>query len=217
MKLNQRTKTFFAISIAAVFSLSVIAMSEMPQAIAANDKGSKPDFASSECIITGFGQKYLSGDVDCQIQAWLDNGKHLRYKYIISGMELSDTNSDSSDDIDGIHIHKANPPEIDPANPKGPHVLNVFGHPGVDDRSAVAIPKLGMIMGVWDDKDENLSYGEPDNSHKFTENLELLCNGQIFTAVHGTEEDVPGHNAPYLKMVLEPTANGIKACEKILD
>ena len=74
---------------------------------------------------------------------------------------------------------------------------------------------MGIISGFWDDGDENLSFGEPDNSHTLTENLEFLCDGKVFSAVHGDAEDRPGHKAPYLKMVLEPSEQAEKICESI--
>jgi hypothetical protein len=216
MKLNQNTKTVLAISIAAIFAMSVVAISEIPQATA--EKSNNPDFESDDCIVTGFAiANYENYDeLECEMKAWLqEKGKHLKYQIKISGMELKDTNSDPLDDVDGMHIHKATAPDSTPANPKGPHQLNIFGHPGVDDASNVAIPKKGIVKGIWDDKDENLSYGEPDNSHKLSENLGLLCEGNVFTAVHGQLEDRPGHKAPYMKIVFEPTEKGLQLCEKL--
>jgi len=201
-------------SLAAILSLTVVAMSEIPQATA--DKSKNPDFVSNDCIVTDFAiENYTNyAELDCKIEAWLqEKGKHLKYEIQISGMELSDTNADVIDDIDGMHIHKMI--NADVTNPKGPHQLNVFGNPGVDDSSNVAIPQKGIVKGIWDDKDENLSYGEPDNSHKLSANLGLLCEGKIFTAVHGHLEDRPHHKAPYMKMILDPTDKGEKLCEKI--
>jgi hypothetical protein len=215
MKMNQNTKTILAISIATVFSLSVVAINGIPQATA--EKFKNPDFESDDCIVTGFGEdleEQTGEKLNCKMQAWLqEKGKHLKYQIKISGMELKDTNSDSVDDVDGMHIHKMTNDDV--TNPKGPHQLNIFGHPGVDDSSNVAISKKGIGQGLWDDKDETLSYGEPDNSHKLSENLGLLCEGKAFSAIHGQNEDRPGHNAPYMKIVFEPTEKGLQLCEKL--
>ena len=216
MKVNQNAKTILAISIAAVFSMSVVATSGIPQATA--EKFQNPDFESNDCIVTGFAEANYPNyeDLECEMKAWLqENGKHLKYQIKISGMELKDTNSDPADDVDGIHIHKMTNDDF--TNPKGPHQLNIFGHPGVDDASNVAIPKKGIVKGIWDDKDENLSYSEPDNSHKLSDNLGLLCEGKVFSAVHGQLEDDPitGHKAPYMKIVFEPTEKGLQLCEKL--
>ena len=130
-------------------------------------------------------------------------------------MELIDSDASTQDDLNQLHIHKNTLGTTE--NPRGPHQLNVFREPGFDDADLKIRPVQGVIKGIWDDGDENLSYGEPDNSHTLTENLELLCNGEIFSAGHGDVEDRPGHKAPYIKMLLEPTKNGEKACKKILD
>jgi hypothetical protein len=179
---------------------------------------SRADFVSKDCIVTGFAESNLSPEalaaLDCEMQAWLDKrGKTLLYKIQISGMELVDTDGDTQDDVNQLHIHKRTGGTD--ANPMGPHQLNVFRAPGFDDSDVVIKPVQGIISGIWDDGDENLSYGEPDNSHKLSENLELLCEGQIFAAAHGDVEDVPGHKAPYLKMVLEPTKYGDRVCHKL--
>ena len=210
-----KTKTnFLVFSLAAILSLSVVVISEIPQAVA--DKSKNPDFVSDDCIVTDFAiAKYANYDkLDCKIEAWLqEKGKHLKYEIEISGMELSDTNADPIDNVDGMHIHKMTNDDF--SNPKGPHQLNVFGNPGVDDSSNVAIPQKGIVKGIWNDKDENLSYGEPDNSHKLSTNMSLLCEGKIFTAVHGYLEDRPHHKAPYMKMILDPTDKGEQLCEKL--
>lgn len=178
---------------------------------------SRPDFVSDDCIVTGFAENNLSPEaldaLDCQMQAWLENkGRALQYRIEITGMELVDTDGNTQDDVNQLHIHKNTTGTA--ADPKGPHQLNVFRAPGFDDSDVVIKPVQGVITGVWDDGDENLSYGEPDNSHKLSENLQLLCDGQVFAAAHGDAEDMPGHKAPYLKMLLEPTKYGDRACDR---
>jgi hypothetical protein len=152
------------------------------------------------------------------MKAWLDkNANALKYRIKITGMELIDSDGSTQDDLNQLHIHKNTAPDGTPENPKGPHQLNVFREPAFDDDDVIVKPVQGVIRGIWDDGDENLSFGEPDNSHTLTENLELLCDGKIFSAGHGDVEDRPGHKAPYIKMLLEPTKSGEKACKRILD
>ena len=223
MKLNQKTKSLLAISVAAIFSLTVVAVSTLPNAIADDDSkklhfAKNPDFVSHDCIVTGFATANLSSEalaaLDCNMQAWLDNkGTALQYQIQISGMELIDTDDDTQDDLYQLHIHKNTTGTTE--DPKGPHQLNVYRGPAFDDADLIVLPVQGMLVGIWDDGDENLSYGEPDNSHKLTEDLQLLCDSQIFAAGHGDVEDVPGHHAPYIKMLLEPTSEGLKACKKL--
>jgi hypothetical protein len=177
-----------------------------------------PDFASQHCIVTGFATDNLSegalGNLDCNIKAWLnEKGNALQYRIEITGMQLVDTDNNAQDDVSQLHIHKNTMGTTE--DPKGPHQLNVFKAPNFDDFDVVIQPVQGVITGTWTDEDENTSYGEPDNSHKLTENLQLLCDGKIFAAAHGTAEDAPGHKAPYLKMLLEPTSDGQKTCKRI--
>lgn len=232
--MNTKTNTLLAISIAAILTLSIVTIGEIPQAMADkkdNDKknhdkkngfnkdfkelSKKPDFESNSCITTPFASN-LSPDaldaLDCKMQAWLDNkGKSLVYKIVIDGMELIDSDANTQDDLYQLHIHKiTSETEI-----KGPHQLNVFRGPGFDDADLVVQPVQGELDGIWDDGDENITYGEPDNSHTLIENLGNLCEGKIFAAGHGDVEDVPGHHAPYIKMLLEPTKEGNKVCKKL--
>ena len=131
-------------------------------------------------------------------------------------MELIYNNTDhytpdgALDDINGSHTHKMTNGDV--TDPKGPHQLNTFGNPGFDDADEVIQPVQGIIAGILDDGDENLFYGESDNSHTLTENLGLLYEGKIFSAVHGELENRPDHKASYVKMVLEPTKQGNKIC-----
>lgn len=227
--MNTKKSTLLTISIAAILTLSVIAIGEIPQAIAdKNDKkdhdkkyksnknfkntSNKPDFESSDCIVTGAAEEhlpgYMSGDVDCKMQAWLDKkGKELKYKIMISGMEVIDINDSLEDDLYQLHIHKNT--DGTPENPKGPHVLDVYRKPMWGDADLVVLPVQGELNGVWDDGDHD----------PFTAvgNLEHLCNSEIFAAGHGDylDNNPPGHHAPYVKMLLEPTRNGEKACKKL--
>jgi len=213
-----QTKTnLLVFSLAAILALSVVVMGELPQAVAEkkdHDKDhekklkfkKKPDFESQSCIVTGFATANLPNTVlDCKMQAWLDKKANgLKYEIQITGMEWIGSNSNDLDDIDGSHIHEhaSNPA----TNPKGPHVLDAFGNPGFGDSDIVVKPLEGIIEGIWDDGDFPSS---------LTSNLVLLCDSKIFTAVHGDFEDTPGHKAPYLKMLLEPTKQGEKACNKL--
>ena len=234
--MNSNTRALFVITLGVILSASLITAGNIQQAVADRDDDNddrkklnfqkKPSFVSENCIITPFAEQFLPPEnfeeLDCKMTAWLDKkGKALKYKIQVTGMELIDSNTDhhnpdgALDDIDGIHIHKMT--NDDTSNPKGPHQLNVFGNPGFDDPQVVVKPVQGIVKGIWDDGDENLSYGEPNNSHTLTENLGLLCDGKVFSAVHGELEDRPDHKAPYVKMLLEPTKNGEKICQKILD
>ena len=235
--MNSKTKAFFVITLAAILSVSLVTAGSIQPAAADKDKDhdkakktkfdKKPSFVSESCIVTADdllkdicpSSEFTNG-LDCKMEAWLDKkGNALKYEIQVTGMELIDSNTDHDtpdgafDDIDGAHIHKMTNGDV--TNPKGPHQLNTFGNPGFDDSDVTIQPVQGIIAGIWDDGDENISYGEPNNSYTLTENLELLCEGKIFSAVHGEIEDRPDHKAPYVKMVLEPTKQGNKICDKL--
>jgi len=236
--MKNKTQILLAVSLTAILSMSLLTMGEIPQAIADKNNdddaaedtseqregeserrfAKKPSFVSNNCIVTGFAKDNLPSEnldsLDCKIRAWLDKqGTALKYKINISGMQLIDDNGNTADDVNQLHIHKNTLGTQD--DPRGPHQLNVFREPNFDDDNVIIKPVQGVIKGMWTDDDENLSYGEPDNSHKLTENLSLLCDGQIFSAGHGDIEDRPGHKAPYFKMILEPTKDGEEICENL--
>jgi len=239
--MNSKTKAFFVITMVTILSVSLITAGGIQPAVADKDDDDhddkkklkfkkKPSFVSESCIITSFAEEHLPSknyeELDCKMTAWLDKkGNALKYKIQVSGMELVDSNTEhhsddaphvidgALDDIDGIHIHHITNDDV--TNPKGPHQLNTFGNPGFDDSDVIVKPVQGIVKGIWTDADENMTYGEPNNSHTLTENLGLLCDGKVFSAVHGEFADRPGHKAPYVKMVLEPTKQGNKICNKL--
>ena len=174
-------------------------------------------FISSGCTITEFAVNLpadAQSKLDCEMRAWLnEDGSALKYRIKVSGMEFINSNGDVQDDISGIHVH--NHTENLPENPKGPHVLNAFASPAFDDSDVVVRPAQGIIEGIWSDIDENLSFGEPHNSHQLSGLLNELCTGKIFAAAHGTFEDSPGHFAPYVKMILNPTSQGEQICRDL--
>lgn len=222
--MNFNKHSLLAISLAAMLSLSVIAIAGLPQADADKGKFSekkfwqkfvkffkKPDFQSKDCILTPFASN-LPGDADCEMQAWLNKkGTALDYKIKITGMEALDINNNVDDDIDGSHIHE-NTLGTD-ANPKGPHVLDAFGNPQFEDVDVVVVASNGgaTISGYWTDADDASGGGD----HRLTPYIQSLCDGKIFSAVHGQVEDEPDHKAPYLKMLLEPTKSGDRTCKKL--
>lgn len=225
--MNSKTNTLLAISVAAILTLSVVVIGEIPQAAADKDGkkdhdkkngydkdfkkfSKKPDFESKNCIVTSYATDNLSPEaldsLNCSFYAWLDHkGKSLVYKISISGMELIDSDAITQDDLYQLHIHK----NIDGTseNPKGPHVLDVYRAPTFGDADLVVLPVQGELRGIWDDGDH-----DPLTANN---NIELLCSSQIFSAGHGDVEDTPGHHAPYVKMLLEPTKSGEKTCKKL--
>ena len=113
---------------------------------------------------------------------------------VISGFGETD------DDVTKLHIHESH---------HGAHVLNVYKAPGQDDDDLVVKPTKGIIKGIWDDSDENQSYGGHNNSETLTSQLENLCSGELFVMIHGKD------GAGALKGSVEPTKQGDKICNKL--
>ena len=108
--------------------------------------------------------------------------------------------SEKSDDVTKLHLHEVH---------HGAHVLNVYKAPGQDDDDLVVKPTKGIIKGVWDDGDEDQSYGGHNNSETLTSQLKNLCEGNLFTMIHGDG------GVGVLKGSIELTSDGEKICKKL--
>jgi len=201
-------------SLAAILSLSVVAMGEPTQAVAEKDhddhekklKFKKYADFTADCVQTD----NAPADVDwnCKASFWLDkNGENLKYKIHIDNMDLTgfQTPADTSDDVSALHLHDASLGD----GINGPHVLNVWKAPIEDDDQMRVIPALGIIKGIYDDSDvtphdAGVHHGE---SLPLTDNLGDLCNGKFYVMLHNG----PG----VLKGFAEPTSQGEKLCEKL--
>ncbi len=210
-----QTKTnVLVFSLAAILSLSVVAMGELPQAIADKDHDDgdkklkfkkKADF-TADCaqVNTGVGT-----DWGCEASFWLDKkGENLKYKIRINNMDLTgwQTIDDVTDNVGKVHLH---------TDADG-HVLNVWKAPVEDDAQMKAIPSKGILKGIYDDSDvtsdEDVAagnIGHHDTSKPLTANLDDLCNGSFFVMIH--EAAGPG----VLKGYLDTTKQGEKACNKL--
>ena len=219
-----QTKTnLLVFSLAAILSLSVVAMGELPQAIADKKHDDekkdlkfkkKADF-TADCtqVNTGVGT-----DWDCKASFWLDKkGENLQYEIEIQNMDLTgwqtveyDHNENilpasANDDVTAIHLHDA---ALTPG-PLGPHVLNVWKAPIEDDSQMEVIPALGIIKGIYDDGDVTPS----DAGHVHGPTLTLtdkvgdLCNGDFYVMIH--------QGGGVLKGDTIPTKQGEKLCKKL--
>jgi hypothetical protein len=164
-----QTKTnLLVFSLAAILALSVVAIGEIPQAVAdkKNDNEKKDlkfkkkaDF-TADCaqVNTGVGT-----DWDCKASFWLDkNGENLKYKIQIDNMDLTGYQTvphpdTGSDNVSAVHLHDV---ALGDDGINGPHVLNIWKLPVEDDAQMKVIPALGIIKGIYDDGDVN-----PHNDH----------------------------------------------------
>ena len=221
-----QTKTnLLVFSLAAILSLSVVAMVELPQAVADKDHEKdhekklkfkkKADF-TADCTQVNAG---VGTDWDCKASFWLDKkGENLKYKIEIQNMDLTgwqtveyDHDGDilpvsANDDVTAVHLHDT---ALGTNGMTGPHVLNVWKAPIEDDSQMKVIPELGIIKGIYDDGDVT-----PDSaghvhgpSLTLTDKVGDLCNGDFYVMIH--------QGGGVLKGDAIPTKQGEKACKKL--
>lgn len=213
-----QTKTnVLVFSLAAILSLSVVAMGEIPQATADKDDDhddqkklkfkKKPDFTAN-CVQTANAPEGV--DWGCKALFWLDKkGENLKYKIQIQNMDLTGwqtvDHDGTLDDVTAVHLHDAALGD----GVTGPHVLNVWKAPIEDDDQMRSIPALGIIKGIYDDSDvtphdAGVHHGP---SLTLTDKIGDLCNGDFYVMVH----QGPG----VLKGDAIPTKQGEKLCNKL--
>ena len=198
-----QTKTnVLVFSLAAILAISAISVMTLQEAEATGDhwKFKKKVGFTADLVVVN--PTAAPEGAAATAKFWLDkHGEALKYRISIENMDVSGF-GDPDDDVTKLHIHE---------NHHGAHVLNVYKAPGEDDKDLVVKPTKGIIKGIWDDGDENQSYGGHNNSETFTSQLENLCSGELFVMIHGKGGDGA------LRGAIEPTSYGEKACNKLVD
>lgn len=216
-----QTKTnMLVFSLAAILTLSIVAMGGIPQAIADKDHDDdhddkkklkfkkKADF-TADCAQVNHG---VGTDWECTALFWLDKkGENLKYKIKIQNMDLTGWQTldhgapDTTDDVTAIHLHDA--ALGDGIN--GPHVLNVWKAPIEDDDQMKAYPARGIVKGIYDDSDVTPHHAGVHHgpSLTLTDKVGDLCNGDFYVMVHQGDG--------VLKGFAEPTKQGDKLCKKL--
>lgn len=135
-------------------------------------------------------------------------GAAVQYTLKLFGVDLGGTSTaTTSDDVTAIHLHSGNPG----AERIGPHVLNMFGMPGVDDDDIVFDFENNTITGIWDNSDSlnsvntgNTSNGTPDHhlsdvvgvdpltTKTVSAYADELLAGNLYIQVHTNEFNIPG-------------------------
>jgi len=196
----KKTQAFFAVSLTALFAISALSVMTLQEAEATDNhwKFKKKIGFTSDLVIVN--SEAAPDGAAATAKFWLDkDGDALKYRISIENMDLSGF-GETSDDVTKLHIHESH---------HGAHVLNVYKAPGQDDNDLVVKPTKGIIKGIWDDGDENQSYGGHNNSETFTSQLENLCSGELFVMIHGDG------GAGVLKGSIESTKHGEKICNKL--
>lgn len=203
--MKKNIQTVFAVSLAAILAISAVSVMTSQEAEASREHWKfkkKPSFTAT-LAVTPMAPAGFEGEATAKF--WLDkNGEALKYRIKINNMDISGgATSDTADDVTKLHLHEGH---------HNAHVLNVYKAPGEDDNNLVVKPTKGVIKGIWDDSDENLTYEDPhNNSQKFTSQLHNLCSGNLFTMIHGDA------GIGVLKGFIIPTAQGEKLCDKLVD
>ena len=233
--MNSKVRTLLAVSLAAILSVSLVAISGFPEAVAA---GEKKHFKTADCRLADPAQKEnvetqlgvtvnpdgtLKG-ADCVLQASFNkDGTALKYSIKLKGIQLIDSDGDPTNDVGKMHIHKAAMfVDDNPDNPKGPmHVLNIFREPAMDDRDLVIKAVQQILRGIWDDGDAVDREGDHDDTFEVTSEFirECICKGELFLMVHGQTVDENGAvdgKPGFIKASIQPTAAGKAFCDKKL-
>ncbi|MEM8873040.1 MAG: CHRD domain-containing protein [Planctomycetota bacterium] len=133
------------------------------------------------------------------------DGPTLAYDIDFTGISI-----DPADDsfVQGIHIHIGAP------GTNGPHALNIFGLPRVDDADAVFTGT--SLTGLWDDGDENDNgdgVRDPGDSIALTDALDDLRSGNLYLAIHTAEFPLPntGELRGQIVPIPEPATLGLLA------
>jgi len=227
-----QTKTnVLVFSLAAILSLSIIAMGEIPKAEADDNKIWKffKKFSGKADFVAKMDTSQIP---DGDLPPGFDRGKtgmakfsfdkdlsKLQYVLKFEGLELEGDSLTEDDVITKIHFHE-NAPGVG-----GPHVLNVFGPPCNADLEMSFLAATHTMTGAYDDRDvkteqENCSVAadpsgrDGPDTDSLSEKLQALCDGNLYVNVHSSatsETDSKGE----IRGQIEPTKRGEKICNKL--
>ena len=182
----KQNSTVLGLSIAAIFAITVIAISATPTAMAKSDANGQPDLVAT---LTAEG----SNDAQGKALFWFnDDASELRYKIVLNKVDVGSNGEDKNDGegleyyVTKLHIHAA-PGGVH----QGTHLLNIVGPADEDDLKIAG----HTFSGIWDDGDATMDHhGMGHNSKTLTSQIEALCNGDTDVNVHlsGSGEFIRG-------------------------
>ena len=180
----KRNNTVLGLSIAAVLTLSVIAISVMPTAMAKQDANGQPDLVAKLTSFDG-----SSSDAKGKAMFWFDddsNPTSIRYQIVLNKMDVNDNSGKGLDELlTKVHIHFA-PNGVHQAM----HLYNILGPADDLDDGKIA---GNTLSGVWDaaDIDEDWMVHMHHSSKPLTAMnpngntiLENLCTGNTDVNIH---------------------------------
>jgi len=166
------------ISIAAILSLSIIAIGVIPQAIADKDE---PDLIAILEPVEG-----ASENGKGKAFFWINEDQSLSYSIVLNhvilpgdsekGKAPDDKGKNAWDDVEAIHVHRA-PDGVHAAE----HLLNIIG-PADDDDMKIAGQ---TVHGLWDsDDDPGAPPMQLHQTKEITEVLGDICDEQTDVNIH---------------------------------
>ena len=182
----KQNSTVLGLSIAAIFAITVIAISAVPDALAKPSSNGQPDLIAN---LTAEG----TNDAKGKAMFWFnDDATELRYKIVLNkvdvGSEGEDKNSGKGLEyyVTKLHIHAAPGGEH-----TGTHLLNIVDPADENDLKVTG----HTFSGVWDDADKTPNHGgHGHNTKTLTSQVQALCNGDTDVNVHldGSDEFIRG-------------------------
>jgi hypothetical protein len=170
------TKKFQGLSIAAILSLSIVAIGVIPQAIADEDE---PDFIAVLEPIEGASEK-ASG----KAYFWITEDEELKYRIFLNKVQLGvehhveeeteEKGKKAWSEVHSIHVHS-----YFSGQHQHEHLLNIIG-PQDDDDMKIAGQ---TVHGLWDDSDAPADPGMVD-TNPISETLEQICDEESDVNVH---------------------------------
>jgi len=199
MKYNN---TVLGLSIATIVTISVIAISAMPTAMAKPDANGQPDLVAKLISFDG-----SSSDAKGKAMFWFDddsNPTSIRYQIILNKIDVNDNSGKGLDELlTKVHIHFAPNGEH-----QAMHLYNILGPADDLDDGEIA---GNTLSGVWDAADidddwmENMHHSsKPLTAMNPNGNtiLENLCTGNTDVNIH---TDVGASGA--IRGVIEANSN----------
>ena len=172
----KRNNTVLGLSIAAIFAITVITISAVPDALAKPSGNGQPDLIAN---LTAEG----TNDAKGKAMFWFnDDTTELRYKIVLNKVDVGSEGNDKNSGkglaqfVTKLHIHAA--PGGDHT---GTHLLNVVGPADDDDLKITG----HTFSGIWDDGDMTHNHGgHGHNSKTLTSQVGVLCNEETDVNVH---------------------------------
>lgn len=205
----KQNSTVLGLSIAAIFAITVIAISATPTAMAKSDANGQPDLVATLTAFDG-----SSSDPKGKAMFWFDNDSNptaVRYQIVLNKIDVNGNDGKGLEsELEKVHIHYA-PNGVHNAM----HLYNILGPADdLDDGKTAG----NTLSGVWDEADVWSNWdvpGMPTHHSSKPLNaivahhpdwngntiLENLCSGNTDVNIH-LHGDVP-----YIRGIIETNSN----------